>query len=292
VRSSRTITTQNGITGGGDLTANRTIGLTGNALGVHNLTANGFVARTGDGTMAARTLGQGTGIAITNADGVAGNPTIALTGLTAAIQGIATNGIVVRTGATTAVSRTLAQGEGIAITNGDGVAGNPTFALSGNALSLSTLATNGFVARTAAGTVAARTLTQGTGITIANGDGVAGSPTITFSGDIATTGVTAGLDNDGEFTTGTTYTPTPVGGNFKSIVNSGAFTIAAPTVAGNYTLIIHVLNSATAGAITMSTATGFNRVMGDAFTATPTHHFFIFITRCNNRITAVVQAHQ
>jgi len=44
---------------------------------------------------------------------------------------------------------------------------------------LAGLATTGMIARTGAGTVAARTLTAGTGISISNGDGVAGNPTIT-----------------------------------------------------------------------------------------------------------------
>lgn len=44
---------------------------------------------------------------------------------------------------------------------------------------LAGLATAGMIARTGAGTVAARTLTAGTGISISNGDGVAGNPTIT-----------------------------------------------------------------------------------------------------------------
>jgi hypothetical protein len=41
------------------------------------LTTNGLVARTGAGTAAARTLTAGTGIVVTNGDGVAGNPTVA-----------------------------------------------------------------------------------------------------------------------------------------------------------------------------------------------------------------------
>lgn len=44
---------------------------------------------------------------------------------------------------------------------------------------LAALATAGMIARTGAGTVAARTLTAGTGISISNGDGVSGNPTIT-----------------------------------------------------------------------------------------------------------------
>jgi hypothetical protein len=44
------------------------------------LSANGFIARTGAGTVAARTLQQGTGVTITNGDGAGGNPTISMTG--------------------------------------------------------------------------------------------------------------------------------------------------------------------------------------------------------------------
>lgn len=44
---------------------------------------------------------------------------------------------------------------------------------------LAGLASTGMIARTGAGTVAARTLTAGTGISISNGDGVSGNPTIT-----------------------------------------------------------------------------------------------------------------
>jgi hypothetical protein len=44
---------------------------------------------------------------------------------------------------------------------------------------LAGLASNGMIARTGAGTASARTITAGAGISIANGDGVAGNPTIT-----------------------------------------------------------------------------------------------------------------
>ena len=70
------IATNNGITGG-TITTTGTIGLTGQALALHNLSSSGMIARTGSGTFAARTITAGTGITVTNGDGVSGNPIIA-----------------------------------------------------------------------------------------------------------------------------------------------------------------------------------------------------------------------
>jgi hypothetical protein len=91
-------------------------------------------------------------------------------------------------------------------------------------------------------------------------------------------GVTSTADDDGTFSSGT-YTPTPVGGNMKRIINGGAFTLAVPTASGDYTLVIQITNNATAGAITLS---GFNRTTGSSFTTTNGHTFLVFITKCNN----------
>ena len=44
---------------------------------IAGLSSNGMIARTGAGTAAVRTLTAGTGIAVTNGDGVSGNPTVA-----------------------------------------------------------------------------------------------------------------------------------------------------------------------------------------------------------------------
>ena len=69
------IATNNGITGG-TITSSGTIGLTGQALAVHNLSSNGLIARTSSGNVSARTITAGTGISVSNGDGVSANPTI------------------------------------------------------------------------------------------------------------------------------------------------------------------------------------------------------------------------
>jgi hypothetical protein len=79
VATTRQIIAGTGLTGGGDLSADRTLALTGQALALHNLASPGVIARTGAGTVEARTItGTTNQITVTNGDGVSGNPTISL----------------------------------------------------------------------------------------------------------------------------------------------------------------------------------------------------------------------
>lgn len=97
---------------------------------IAGLSSSGLIARTGAGTAAARTLtAPAAGITVSNGDGVSGNPTLALANDLAALEGLSSTGIVVRTGDGSATTRTLTAGTGCTVSNGDGVSGNPTVSL-------------------------------------------------------------------------------------------------------------------------------------------------------------------
>lgn len=76
VRGDRSILTGAGLTGGGNLTDNRTISLTGQALALHGLTTIGIVSRTAAGVFTTRSIAAGSGITIVNGNTVNGNPVI------------------------------------------------------------------------------------------------------------------------------------------------------------------------------------------------------------------------
>ena len=157
------IATGDGITGG-TITSSGTIGLTGQALALHNLGTNGIITRTAAGTVAARSIAvSGTGISVTNGDGVSGNPTI-------------TSNATNTNTASTIVARDA---------SGNFSAGTITAALSGNATTATTLQTtrtingtnfNGSANITTANWGTARTITIGS-----TGKSVDGSANVTWT---------------------------------------------------------------------------------------------------------------
>lgn len=107
-----------------------TSGLDADLQAIAALTGTGILARTADGTWALRTLtAPAAGITITNPAGVAGNPTLVLANDLAAVEGLASNGMAARTATDTWAVRTITAGASVGVTNGDGVSGNPTIAV-------------------------------------------------------------------------------------------------------------------------------------------------------------------
>lgn len=113
-----------------------------------------------------------------------------------ALAAFNTNGLLTQTAADTFAGRTLtAPAAGFTITNPAGVAGNPTFVLANDLAALEGLGSTGLAARTGSDTWAQRTI-AGTSneVSVANGSGAAGDPTIslpsalTFSGKTVTGG--------------------------------------------------------------------------------------------------------
>lgn len=80
---------------------------------------------------------------------------------------------------------------GFTITDPDGATGDPTFALADDLAAVEGLVTTGLATRTAADTWTTRTITAGAGIDVADGDGVAGNPTVSHEDTSSVADITA-----------------------------------------------------------------------------------------------------
>ena len=125
-----------------------------------------------------RRLSGGTGIGLVDG-GAQSTLQITLNGASGSLE-TASNGFIVKTGASTIVSRNIAvTGDGLAITNGDGQSGNPTIALDGLPASLAGMAGSGLVTLLGGATFTPRSIAGTTNeIDVANGNAFAGNPTI------------------------------------------------------------------------------------------------------------------
>lgn len=162
--------------------ATQTVTLTANAKGLitalsHQTVTPAFASITGKPTTLA-------GYGITDAQGLDATLT--------ALAAYNTNGLIAQTAADTFAGRTLtAPAAGITVSNGNGVSGNPTLALADDLSAVEGLSTTGIAVRTAASTWTTRTIT-GTAneITVTNGDGVSGAPTLSLPTSLIFTGKT------------------------------------------------------------------------------------------------------
>jgi hypothetical protein len=138
-----------------------------------------------------RYFSTGTGLGITDG-GAQGAYTIAFNGTAASLEASGT-GFVVKTAANTITPRSLAtSGNGISVTDGNGVAGNPTFQLTGLAQAIANATGTGILALNGSSTISPVTIT-GTGnqIGVTGGDG-SSTPTISLAANFVAPG-TAGI---------------------------------------------------------------------------------------------------
>lgn len=140
-----------------------------------------------------------------------------------ALAGLATTGLIARSGAGTAITRTLtAPAAGITVSNGDGVSGNPTLALANDLAAVEAINTTGFVKRTAAD--------SWTAAAIADGDLPSALTGKTYNG-VTPTSLTTGFSLAG----GTTSKTLTVS-NSITLAGTDSTTITLPATSGTVAL--------------------------------------------------------
>lgn len=128
-----------------------------------------------------RYVGATNGLAITDG-GAQGLFNISTTGALLSLVNSST-GFQVKTSSTAITNRSIAvSGNGLSISNGSGVSGDPTVALSGQVLNFANASFNGLVTLSTAGGITSSTITgTASQIGVANGTGVSGNPTISLA---------------------------------------------------------------------------------------------------------------
>jgi len=219
------------------------------ALAAYN--TNGILTQTSADTFAGRTItGTANKVTVTNGDGVSGNPTLTLpdalnlkvgaTGLTLQDPADTTKQVqFTASGITTGTTRTftIPNSSGTLALSADLSSYQP---LDATLTALAAYNTNGILTQTAADTFAGRTIT-GTAneITLTNGSGVSGNPTISLPSALTFTGKTI---------TGGTFT-TPIIAQINDANGNASLVLASSASAVNY---MQIANSATGNTPTFS----------------------------------------
>jgi hypothetical protein len=207
----------------------------------------GLQVKTDSVTLTGRTIAAGTtGLSVANGDGVSGNPTVSLTGQVLGLANASGNGLLTLNNGNFSIATITGTANSIAVTNGDGLSGNPTIAIASNPILPGTagaaLPSGTTAQRTAAtnGTIRYNTdialleaylngswtsLASGSGVTsITAGTGLTGG-VITSTGTIAIdTSVVATL-------TGTqTLTNKTISGSSNTLTNIGNGSLTNSTI--------------------------------------------------------------
>lgn len=221
-----------------------------------NTATTGLYAVTAAGTSATRSIAvPAQGLTITNANGVSGNPTLALANDLAAVEGLSSTGIAIRTAADTWTTRSIAAGSSkISISNADGVSGAPTIDVSESNLTLNNIGgtlgltkggtglTSGGTANQVLGMNAAasaaefKTITAGTGITVTHGVG-----TVTIAGNVGTVTSASVVSANGFAGTVATATSTPaitLSTTITGLLKGNGTAISAATAGTDYLSVL------------------------------------------------------
>lgn len=158
------------------------------AIGVSSIATPQFLTLATSSELSNERVFGVSGSGLTAVDGGAGGSYIvSLAGTVKSVQDNAGTGIIVKPTTSTVATRSLVQpSAGITISNADGVGGNPTFALADSLASLQNLSGVGGIYRTGTDTLTLRSITgTSSQITVTNGDGVSGAPTISIASNPA-----------------------------------------------------------------------------------------------------------
>ena len=259
--SSRYVATGSGLsTADGGAGSTFTINLTGAPLSLVTSSA-GIQVKTDVNTVVNRTISvTGSGLSVTNGDGISGNPTISTTGVLANFASTSGTGLLTINGTTisqTTLSGTTGQ---ITVTNPSGIGGNPTFSLNTTGVSAGTY-TIATVAVDVYGriTSASSASTTGSGAVVLQASptltGVPAAPTAALNTNTTQLATTAFVLQQVSSSGGGTVTSITAGTGLSggTITSSGTIAIANTAVtAGSYTNANITINAQ--GQITSATS--------------------------------------
>jgi hypothetical protein len=221
-----TVGSTSGLTQARYLTANTGLSLTDNGAGTTlrinmtgaasslNAASTGFIVKDSASTVVNRSITVGSGMTVSDGDGVSANPVIGLSQLLQNISSTTAVGLLTVNGTTVTATTIVGTADQISVTTGNGIGGSPTIGIASNPVVPGTAAItvpSGTTGQRSGSNGALRyntdtltfegyangawgAITTGTGVTsIATGTGLTGGP-ITSTGtiSIADTAVTAG----------------------------------------------------------------------------------------------------